>query len=274
MGCPTAPPLCWLGSPIRAGGGGRSFHPPPETREDHPALDHVDHLGNAQGVRVIGEDDPLLLKAHLYLADSVEPIQGPLDPADSAGADHPRDSELRSKMSHRSGQAFRLDQPGHGGDSQISQPHVSASNEGHRCFNYSSRSAVPGQRESIRVFRFPDHPSRLLKKAHLRRWRARAALRRTDRVRLPPLIPRRLASGPFEQPGRKRVLQHPPEAPEGCRVSRIPARIERASRSAVRTKTNAPGGVTARGVRVSVEQCVVLTHTQRVPGADCASQSV
>ena len=28
--------------------------------------------------------------------------------------------------------------------------------------------------------------SRLLKKAHLRRWRARAALRRTDQVRLAP----------------------------------------------------------------------------------------
>jgi hypothetical protein len=39
--------------------------------------------------------------------------------------------------------------------------------------------------------------SRPLKKAHLRRWRARAALRRTDQVRLAPRIARRLASGPF-----------------------------------------------------------------------------
>ena len=39
--------------------------------------------------------------------------------------------------------------------------------------------------------------NRLLKKAHLRRWRARAALRRTDSVRLAPRIARRLASGPF-----------------------------------------------------------------------------
>ena len=40
-------------------------------------------------------------------------------------------------------------------------------------------------------------PSRPLKKAHLLRWRARAALRRTDRVRLAPRLARRLASGPF-----------------------------------------------------------------------------
>jgi hypothetical protein len=40
-------------------------------------------------------------------------------------------------------------------------------------------------------------PNRLLKKAHLRRWRARAALRRTASVRLAPRIARRLASGPF-----------------------------------------------------------------------------
>jgi hypothetical protein len=39
--------------------------------------------------------------------------------------------------------------------------------------------------------------SRLLKKAHLPRWRARAALRRTDQVRLAPRIARRLAFGPF-----------------------------------------------------------------------------
>jgi hypothetical protein len=38
---------------------------------------------------------------------------------------------------------------------------------------------------------------RLLKKAHLRRWPARAALRRTDQVRLAPRLARRLASGPF-----------------------------------------------------------------------------
>jgi hypothetical protein len=39
--------------------------------------------------------------------------------------------------------------------------------------------------------------TRPLKKAHLRRWRARAALRRTAAVRLAPHIARRLASGPF-----------------------------------------------------------------------------
>ena len=39
--------------------------------------------------------------------------------------------------------------------------------------------------------------SRLLKKAHLPRWRARAAMRRTDQVRLAPRIARRLAFGPF-----------------------------------------------------------------------------
>jgi alkylated DNA repair dioxygenase AlkB len=39
--------------------------------------------------------------------------------------------------------------------------------------------------------------SRPLKKAHLRRWRARAALRRTHHVRLAPRIARRLASRPF-----------------------------------------------------------------------------
>ena len=39
--------------------------------------------------------------------------------------------------------------------------------------------------------------NRLLKKAHLRRWRARAALRRTVQVRLAPRIAGRLASGPF-----------------------------------------------------------------------------
>jgi len=39
--------------------------------------------------------------------------------------------------------------------------------------------------------------SRLLKKAHLLRWRARAALRRTWQVRLAPRIACRLAPGPF-----------------------------------------------------------------------------
>ena len=39
--------------------------------------------------------------------------------------------------------------------------------------------------------------NRLLKKAHLRRWRGRSLLRRTDRVRLAPHVPRRLAPGPF-----------------------------------------------------------------------------
>ncbi len=43
-----------------------------------------------------------------------------------------------------------------------------------------------------------QHPvDRLPKRAHLRRWRARAALRCTDQVRLAPRIARRLASGPF-----------------------------------------------------------------------------
>jgi len=139
-------------------GVGRSSHRPPETREDHAALDDVNHLGNAQGVRVIGDDGPLLVKAHLHLGGSMEPLQGSLDPAGSAGADHPRDSDLRSKVSHRPDQPFRFDQPSPGSDSQIPQPHMIASDEGHRCSHYSSRSAASGQRESIPVFRFPDHP--------------------------------------------------------------------------------------------------------------------
>jgi hypothetical protein len=39
--------------------------------------------------------------------------------------------------------------------------------------------------------------NRLLKKAHLLRWFARVALRRTHRVRLAPRIANRLAPGPF-----------------------------------------------------------------------------
>jgi hypothetical protein len=88
----------------------------------------------------------------------MEPLQGSLDPAGSAGADHPRDSNLRSEVSHRPDQPFRFDQPSPRSDSQISQPHMIASDEGHRCSDYSSRSAASGQRESIPVFRFPDHP--------------------------------------------------------------------------------------------------------------------
>src|SRR5574337_2019532 len=59
-------------------------------------------------------------------------------------------------------------------------------------------------------------PSRLLKKIHLRRWRARAALQRTDQVRLAPAPILRMGTRRaalhldlFEQPGRKRVLQYP-----------------------------------------------------------------
>jgi hypothetical protein len=61
--------------------------------------------------------------------------------------------------------------------------------------------------------------TRLLKKAHLRRWRARAALRRTDQVRLAPAPILRMGTRRaalhldlFEQPGGKRVLQHPAKA--------------------------------------------------------------
>ena len=139
---------------------GCSFHPAPETREDHATLDDVNHLGYAQGVRVIAEDDPLLVKAHLDLAGSMEPVQGSLDPAGSAGADHPRDSDLRSEVSDRPGQPFRFDQPSPGSDSQIPQLHMIASNEDHRFSYYSSPSAASGQRESIPGFRFPDHPRR------------------------------------------------------------------------------------------------------------------
>jgi hypothetical protein len=67
-------------------------------------------------------------------------------------------------------------------------------------------------------------PSRLLKKAHLRRWRARAALRRTDQVRLAPAPILRMGTRRaalhldlFEQPGQKRVFQHP--ARTGCAYS-------------------------------------------------------
>ena len=62
-----------------------------------------------------------------------------------------------------------------------------------------------------------EHPSsRLLKKAHLRCWRARAALRRTDQVRLAPAPILRMGTRRaalhldlFKQPGQKRVFQHP-----------------------------------------------------------------
>lgn len=45
--------------------------------------------------------------------------------------------------------------------------------------------------------RVNDAACRLLKEAHLRRWRARAALPRTDSVRFLPRLARRLASGHF-----------------------------------------------------------------------------
>jgi hypothetical protein len=74
------------------------------------------------------------------------------------------------------------------------------------------RMSRPARREG--TAKFVGHegrrgPSRLLKKAHLRRWRARAALRRTAQVRLAPRLARRIASGSFEQPAEKRVIQQP-----------------------------------------------------------------
>jgi hypothetical protein len=58
--------------------------------------------------------------------------------------------------------------------------------------------------------------SRLLKKAHLLRWRARAALRGTVSVRLAPAPILRMGTRRaalyldlFEQPGKKRVFQDP-----------------------------------------------------------------
>jgi len=73
----------------------------------------------------------------------------------------------------------------------------------------------------FRLVGLPDF-SRLLKKAHLRRPtfggypRARAALRRTDQVRLAPAPILRMGTRRaalhldlFEQPGKERVFQHP-----------------------------------------------------------------
>jgi hypothetical protein len=65
---------------------------------------------------------------------------------------------------------------------------------------------------------FVRHPRtlliRLLKKAHLRRWRTRAALRRTDQVRLAPAPILRMGTRRaalhldlFEQPGLERLSQ-------------------------------------------------------------------
>ena len=66
--------------------------------------------------------------------------------------------------------------------------------------------------------------SRLLKKAHLLRWRARAALRRTHLSEWVPEYASRLESlaalhlGLFKQPGPKRVFQQPPSREELTRV--------------------------------------------------------
>jgi len=57
----------------------------------------------------------------------MEPLQGSLDAAGSAGADHPRDSDFRSEVSNRPVQPFRPDQPSPGSDSQVSQLHMIAS---------------------------------------------------------------------------------------------------------------------------------------------------
>jgi hypothetical protein len=85
------------------------------------------------------------------------------------------------------------------------------------------RVSVPTEEPplSMRVA-VPIRLSRLLKKAHLRRPtfggypRARAALRRTDQLRLAPAPILRMGTRRaalhmdlFEQPGQKRVFQHP-----------------------------------------------------------------
>src|SRR5574337_1899753 len=76
-------------------------------------------------------------------------------------------------------------------------------------------------------------PSRLLKKIHLRRWRARAALQRTDQVRLAPAPILRMGTRRaalhldlFEQPGRKRVLQYPVSSWVWPSVSGRPSGLE------------------------------------------------
>ena len=51
--------------------------------------------------------------------------------------------------------------------------------------------------------------NRLLKKAHLRRWRACAALRRTRKYASHPASCAALHLDLFEQPGRKRVFRQP-----------------------------------------------------------------